>query len=109
MSKVRASLTVENEGEPPNLVYYGFSDPRLTHKLRVGPNSYCGFMDAAGATNVAGRLRGATGLVVVSISAPALRPHGLDFSPLADAEFVRRVGTFEVFRIPRDGKKAQTP
>jgi len=96
-----AALTVENGGEPPNLAYYGFGDPRVTHKLRVGPNSYCGFMDAAASQGGVGdRLAGAKGLLVVSISAPPLQPHGLKFDVLRHATFVRRIGTcFEVFRL----------
>jgi hypothetical protein len=40
-----ASLADEAGGGAPNLLYYGFVDPRMTHHLRVGPHSYCGYME----------------------------------------------------------------
>jgi hypothetical protein len=40
-----AALTRANGDRPPDLVYFGFLDPRLSHGLVTGPRSWCGFMD----------------------------------------------------------------
>lgn len=103
-----AAIIHANGGRPPDLIYFGFVDPRVIYDLPVGPRSWCGFMHR---TWMQGRgaetyrqwleqLPYHEGTVVASLSALALKPYGVDFSPVTRGTFVGRVGnSFAVYRI----------
>ncbi|MBN1268555.1 MAG: hypothetical protein JXB04_03130, partial [Kiritimatiellae bacterium] len=86
-----AALTEAAGGEPPRLMYYGFTDPRVIYDLPLGPSSLGGYMEskrmsrepaAAFADWVRG-LNSAEGPAAASISALKLCPlYGLDLTAL---------------------------
>jgi hypothetical protein len=100
-----AQLTAENGGVAPNLIYYGFVDPRLTHRMVCGPQSSGGFMDAAlNGAKVQERMKNLNGTFVISRSALELQPFGLNLESLHNAKYVGRVGAcFEMYRFEKDG------
>lgn len=96
------ALTAANGGTPPNLIYFGFVDPRVVSGLRYGPHSVAGYMGTSrvGAlTNE--RLASLRGLTVVSVSARRLRPLGVERDPFEGARPIGRVGAaYEVYFLP---------
>lgn len=98
-----ARLTLANGGRPPALVYFGFGDPRALYALEVSADSYCGFaMSVAG--NVPAAVGTNEGLIVASVSALALEPHGLRTAGLLSLPEQARVGAvWKVLR--RSGKE----
>jgi hypothetical protein len=96
-----AAITAANGGTPPNLVYYGFVDPRLIYRMNVGPNSYCGFMEVRAiqeggveieAKWLGERFNAFPGTTVASISALELHPHTIDFSSIREGRDMGRIG-----------------
>lgn len=95
-----AALTVANKGVPPNLAYYGFVDPRVVYRMRVGPHSYGGFMDvwpARAAGREAedawrGKFAAFPGATAASISAIKLGPYDVDFARVCGGRQVGRIG-----------------
>jgi len=96
-----AAITAANGGAPPNLVYYGFVDPRLIYRMKVGASSYCGFMEARAiqeggleieAKWLGARFKSFPGTTVASISALELQPHTIDFSKVLLGQDMGRIG-----------------
>jgi hypothetical protein len=100
-----AAVVRANRGEPPDLVYFGFVDPRLIYGMPAGARSWCGFMH----NSMVGRegreaharwqesLSGRDNVVVASVSSLKLMPEktglvGIEQRPLvgrlANAFFV---------------------
>jgi hypothetical protein len=102
-----AALTRANGGEPPNLVAYGFVDPRTIYHLDVGPHSYGGYMEyrtiREGGEEIESQWRHqhfATfeGTTVASLSALGLRPHDINFSRIKRGKEAGRIGlTYRVY------------
>ncbi|MFH0907247.1 MAG: hypothetical protein V1929_00590 [bacterium] len=96
-----AAITDANGGAPPNLVYYGFVDPRLIYRMNVGRNSYSGFMEARAiqeggidikAKWLSERFNAFPGTTVASISALELHPYAIDFSKIRQGRDMGRIG-----------------
>jgi hypothetical protein len=103
------ALTAAGGGKAPDLVYFGFVDPRVTHGLSVGPRSWCGFMQRA-AVNAEGEeslqrwldgLRPREGTLVASLSSLQLVPEEAGLSGLEAKDYIGRIGNaFVVYRLP---------
>jgi hypothetical protein len=103
-----AAIAQANGGRPPDLIYFGFVDPRVIYGLPVGPRSACGFMHrtmelARGEEKYQAWLQGLSahhGTVVASISALSLKPYGMDLSSVTQGTFVGRIAnSFFVYRV----------
>lgn len=104
-----AALTAAGGGRAPDLVYFGFVDPRVTHNLWVGPHSWCGYMHRS-AVAAQGEealqtwhegLQRHEGTLVASVSSLRLVPEEAGLSDLEGKDFVGRIGnSFFVYRLP---------
>jgi len=111
-----AALTDANDGHPPHLIYFGFTDPRIIYHLPTTAPSLCGYMHISTArtrltpkkhTRWLESLSTPTHTTVASISAIRVQPYGINLDPLSRRRLLGRIGRcFFLYAPPQRSRSA---